>query len=69
MIKKTLKFVPNYHKSKKLTIERHSENCIKIEEAFKKLTNIKGPDGFKPEYIKNGNYTGTTFLISPLAIM
>ena len=34
------------NKSKKLTIERHSENCIKIEEAFKKLTNILGLDNF-----------------------
>ena len=34
------------NKSKKLTIERHSENCIKIEEAFKKLTNILGLDDF-----------------------
>jgi hypothetical protein len=34
------------NKSKKLTIERHSQNCIKIEETFNKLTNILGLDDF-----------------------
>ena len=34
------------NKSKKITIERHYENCIKIEEAFNKLTNILGLDNF-----------------------
>ncbi len=34
------------NKSKKTTIERHYENCIKIEEAFNKLTNILGLDNF-----------------------
>ena len=34
------------NKSKKITIERHFENCIKIEEAFKKLTNFLGLDDF-----------------------
>ena len=32
--------------SKKITIERHYENCVKIEEAFKKLTNFLGLDNF-----------------------
>ncbi len=34
------------NKSKKLTIERHFENCVKIEDAFKKLTNYLGLDDF-----------------------
>ena len=34
------------NKSKKITIERHYENCVKIEEAFNKLTNILGLDNF-----------------------
>ena len=34
------------NKSKKITIERHYENCVKIEEAFKKLTNFLGLDDF-----------------------
>ena len=34
------------NKSKKITIERHFENCVKIEEAFKKLTNYLGLDNF-----------------------
>ena len=34
------------NKSKKITIERHFENCVKIEEAFKKLTNYCGLDDF-----------------------
>jgi len=34
------------NKSKKITIERHFENCVKIEEAFKKLTNFLGLDDF-----------------------
>ena len=33
------------------------------------LTNFEGPDRFDKKYIKDGNYIGTTFLISPLAIM
>ena len=32
--------------SKKITIERHYENCVKIEDAFKKLTNFLGLDNF-----------------------
>ena len=34
------------NRSKKITIERHYENCVKIEEAFKKLTNFLGLDNF-----------------------
>ena len=34
------------NKSKKITLETHYENCIKIEEAFKKLTNFLGLDNF-----------------------
>ena len=34
------------NKSKKITLERHFENCVKIEEAFKKLTNYLGLDDF-----------------------
>ena len=34
------------NKTKKLTLQRHYENCIKIEEAFKKLTNFLGLDDF-----------------------
>ena len=34
------------NKSKKITIERHYENCVKIEEAFNKLTNVLGLDNF-----------------------
>ena len=34
------------NKSKKITLERHYENCVKIEEAFKKLTNFLGLDDF-----------------------
>jgi len=34
------------NKSKKNTIDTHYENCVKIEEAFKKLTNILGLDDF-----------------------
>jgi len=34
------------NKSKKNTIDTHYENCVKIEEAFKKLTNILGLDHF-----------------------
>jgi len=34
------------NKSKKNTIDTHFENCVKIEEAFKKLTNILGLDDF-----------------------
>ena len=34
------------NKSKRITIERHFENCVKIEEAFKKLTNFIGLDNF-----------------------
>ena len=34
------------NKSKKITIDTHFENCIKIEEAFKKLTNVLGLDNF-----------------------
>ena len=34
------------NKSKKITIERHFQNCVKIEEAFKKLTNFLGLDNF-----------------------
>ena len=34
------------NKSKKITIERHYENCVQIEEAFKKLTNFLGLDDF-----------------------
>ena len=31
---------------KKLTLQRHYENCVKIEDAFKKLTNFLGLDDF-----------------------
>ena len=34
------------NKTKKITLQRHYENCIKIEEAFKKLTNFLGLDDF-----------------------
>ena len=34
------------NKSKKITLETHYENCVKIEEAFKKLTNFLGLDNF-----------------------
>ena len=34
------------NKTKKITLQRHYDNCIKIEEAFKKLTNILGLDDF-----------------------
>ncbi len=34
------------NKSKKITIERHFENCVKIEEAFNKLTKFLGLDDF-----------------------
>ena len=34
------------NKSKKNTIDTHYENCVKIEEAFQKLTNILGLDDF-----------------------
>ena len=34
------------NKSKKITLERHYENCVKIEEAFKTLTNFLGLDDF-----------------------
>ena len=34
------------NKTKKITLQRHYDNCIKIEEAFKKLTNILGLDNF-----------------------
>jgi hypothetical protein len=34
------------NRSKKITIERHYDNCVKIEEAFKKLTNFLGLDNF-----------------------
>ena len=34
------------NRSKRITIERHFENCVKIEEAFKKLTNFIGLDNF-----------------------
>ena len=42
------------NKSKKLTLQRHYENCVKIEEAFKKLTNFLGLDDFcqLPEVFK-----------------
>ena len=42
------------NKSKKLTLQRHYENCVKIEEAFKKLTNYLGLDDFcqLPEVFK-----------------
>ena len=34
------------NKTKKITLQRHYENCVKIEEAFKKLTNFLGLDDF-----------------------
>ena len=34
------------NKTKKITLQRHYDNCIKIEEAFKKLTNFLGLDDF-----------------------
>ena len=34
------------NKSKRNTIDTHYENCVKIEEAFQKLTNILGLDDF-----------------------
>jgi hypothetical protein len=34
------------NKVKKLTLDKHYENCVKIEEAFKKLTNFLGLDNF-----------------------
>ena len=34
------------NKSKKTTLEKHFENCVKIEEAFTKLTNFLGLDNF-----------------------
>ena len=34
------------NKNKKITLQRHYDNCIKIEEAFKKLTNFLGLDDF-----------------------
>ena len=34
------------NKIKKLTLQRHYENCVKIEDAFKKLTNFLGLDDF-----------------------
>ena len=39
---------------KKLTLQRHYENCVKIEDAFKKLTNFLGLDDFcqLPEVFK-----------------
>ena len=42
------------NKTKKITLQRHYENCIKIEEAFKKLTNFLGLDDFcqLPEVFK-----------------
>ena len=42
------------NKTKKVTLQRHYENCIKIEEAFKKLTNFLGLDDFcqLPEVFK-----------------
>ena len=42
------------NKTKKITLQRHYENCIKIEEAFKKLTNFLGLDDFSqlPEVFK-----------------
>ena len=35
------------NKTKKVTLQRHYENCIKIEEAFKKLTNFLAEKGQK----------------------
>ena len=42
------------NKIKKLTLQRHYENCVKIEDAFKKLTNFLGLDDFcqLPEVFK-----------------
>ena len=42
------------NKTKKITLQRHYDNCIKIEEAFKKLTNFLGLDDFcqLPEVFK-----------------
>ena len=42
------------NKTKKSTLQRHCENCIKIEEAFNKLTNFLGLDDFcqLPEVFK-----------------
>ena len=34
------------NKSKQITIERHSQNCVNIEEAFNKLTKFLGLDDF-----------------------
>ena len=34
------------NKNKKITLQRHYDNCVKIEEAFKKLTNFLGLDDF-----------------------
>ena len=34
------------NKTKKITLQRHYENCVKIEDAFKKLTNFLGLDDF-----------------------